>query len=83
MAACSFSSTSYAPSATSILESVTVQATKPVVTGSASGTGMPGMNMTGMETGAAGRVEVVTGFGAVGMVMASLGFGVGLVCGML
>ncbi|KAF2635507.1 hypothetical protein P280DRAFT_473779 [Massarina eburnea CBS 473.64] len=70
---CKFPSTSYAPSATSLVEGVQVQATAPVWT------------ITAGEIGksAAGRVEVAMGFWGIGVVSAGVGLGAGLVMGML
>lgn len=82
MSQCSFPATSFAPSATSILEGVTVQATKPAVTMTGS-TSPSGTAMSGMSMGSAGRVEVFASTWSVGMIMVSLGLGLGLVAGVL
>lgn len=92
MSECKFPATSYAPSATSVVAGVSVQATMPSMTMSMTGMSMT-MSMTGTSTsmagmgemsmGAAGKLEVATGVWGVGMVMASVGLGVGLVFGML
>ncbi|KAF2659592.1 hypothetical protein K491DRAFT_675562 [Lophiostoma macrostomum CBS 122681] len=80
MSQCSFSSTSYAPSATSVLEGVSVQATMSMTssTGTATGTGMANMQM-----GAGGRLEATVGAWSVGMMLASFGLGCGLLFGSL
>jgi hypothetical protein len=80
MSQCSFSTTSYAPSATSILQGVTVQATGSAASTTATTTGT---GMASMEMGAAGRLEVAVGAWSLGMVLASLGLGGGLLFGML
>ncbi|KAF2676011.1 hypothetical protein K458DRAFT_323138 [Lentithecium fluviatile CBS 122367] len=74
MSQCSFTSTTYAPSATSLLSDVQVQATQPAIT-----------MMAGMDSqmGVAGRVEATPGVWAMGMVLGSLGLGGGLLAGIL
>ena len=85
MSACAFSSTSYAPSATTILAEVSVQATKPVLTTTTTAAATSSMppNQAVAWPDAAGRVEVFTSLWSVGMVMASIGLGAGLLVGML
>lgn len=70
MSQCKFPTTSYAPSATSLVQGVQVQATQPAFTVTASGD-------------AAGRLEVATSIWALGMVIASMGLGAGMLFGML
>ena len=68
MTDCAFPTTSYGPSATSVLAGINVQATAPGASASS----------TGMKMGSAGRMEV-----AAGMVMGGLGLGAGLVVAIL
>ncbi|KAF2122157.1 hypothetical protein BDV96DRAFT_139432 [Lophiotrema nucula] len=73
MTDCAFPTTSYGPSATSILAGISVQATAPGTTASS----------TGMAKGSAGRVEVAAGVWGLGMLMGGIGLGAGLVAGIL
>ncbi|KAH9204145.1 hypothetical protein DL95DRAFT_319996 [Leptodontidium sp. 2 PMI_412] len=55
LSACSFTSTSYAPSATALVAAVTVSATKPTATGSTTGTGSASTSTSTASGAAIGR----------------------------
>ncbi|KAK0108073.1 hypothetical protein ONS95_002894 [Cadophora gregata] len=79
MSACSFTSMSYAPSATALVASVSVSATKPTATGAAMGTttGSASMETSTPSSGAVMDWQV-GGLGYFATVCVALGFGWGI-----
>ncbi|KAH7381876.1 hypothetical protein BKA64DRAFT_684455 [Cadophora sp. MPI-SDFR-AT-0126] len=76
LSACSFTSTSYAPSATALVAAVTVSASKPTVTGSATGTASASTSTSTASDAAIGRHAGYLGY--ITTVCLVFGFGGGI-----